>query len=302
MYIWNATTKEISQLFTMNENTPDYITSVSWIQKGNVLAVGNSKGIIELWDVNKRSCLRQMKQPTSNQQAMRVGALTWNRHTLSAGSRSGGINHHDVRVAQHHVGSVKYHTQEICGLKWSPDGRHLASGANDNLCSIWDANMSHEAIQPLHVLREHTAAVKALSWCPWQANVLATGGGTADGHIRVYNIYNGTILQSIDTKSQVSSILWSKNHKELISSHGFPQNQLSIWKYSDMSKLCELNGHTNRVLMMAISPDEETVASIGADETLRLWKCFALDDKQKRSNNSTLGDSLSQTSLSRSIR
>ncbi len=298
MYIWNATNKEISQLFAMDENTPDYISSVSWIQKGNVLAVGTSKNTIELWDVQKQTCLRQMKSTHNT----RIGSLSWNKHVLTAGSRGGEINHHDVRVAQHNVGSIKFHSQEVCGLKWSLDGRHLASGANDNLVGIWDSNLSMDSAQPLHVLREHTAAVKAVSWCPWQNNVLATGGGTADGHIRIWNVYNGNTIQTVDTKSQISSILWSKNYKELISSHGLQNNQLCLWKYSDMSKVCELTGHTNRVLMMAISPDEDTVASIGADETLRLWKCFAFDERSKKSNNSTLGDSMSHTSLSRSIR
>jgi hypothetical protein len=37
--------------------------------------------------------------------------------------------------------------------------------------SIWDLNMSHE-VNPLFLFKEHTAAVKAVSWCPWQNNVL----------------------------------------------------------------------------------------------------------------------------------
>lgn len=36
-------------------------------------------------------------------------------------------------------------------------------------------------------------------------------------------------------------------------------------------------GHTARVLHMAMSPDGTTVMSAAADETLRLWKCFAID-------------------------
>lgn len=52
--------------------------------------------------------------------------------------------------------------QEVCGLKWSPDGRFLASGGNDNRLCIWaaEANERHSAVQPLHVLTEHQAAVK----------------------------------------------------------------------------------------------------------------------------------------------
>lgn len=283
----------------MGENSPDYITSVSWIQKGNILAVGNSKNVVELWDVNKKVCLRQMKS-----HKMRIGSLSWNSHLLSSGSRSGEIHNHDVRVAQHHLNTAKLHTQEVCGLRWNPDGRYLASGANDNLVAIWDQNMTSSSDpRSLFTLKEHNAAVKAMSWCPWQNNLLATGGGSSDRHIKIWNANNGTMQQSIDTQSQVSAILWSKTYKELISSHGLPSNQLTIWKYPEMIKTCDLNGHTSRVLGMAMSPDEETVVSIGADETLRFWKCFAVDEKMRKSKE-TMNEKLSssQTSLSRCIR
>lgn len=48
------------------------------------------------------------------------------------------------------------HTQEVCGLKWSPSGGQLASGGNDNMLNIWQPG----ATQPLHRLASHQAAVK----------------------------------------------------------------------------------------------------------------------------------------------
>jgi cell division cycle protein 20 (cofactor of APC complex) len=295
----------------MSESSNDYITSVSWIQKGSILAVGNSKNVVELWDVNKKVCLRQMKSHKA-----RVGSLAWNSHLLCSGSRSGEIHSHDVRVAQHHVNTLKLHSQEVCGLKWSADYRYLASGANDNLVGIWDlaaradnsitASSSSSFQEPLYVFREHSAAVKAVAWCPWQNNLLATGGGTSDKQIKIWNMYNGNLIQSVDTQSQVSAILWSKNYKELISSHGYQQNQLSIWKYPEMVKTCDLLGHTNRVLNMSISPDEETVVSIGADETLRFWRCFAIDEKLKKTKDAAArvekSGSTLNTGLGRCIR
>ncbi|XP_036371225.1 cell division cycle protein 20 homolog isoform X2 [Octopus sinensis] len=286
LYLWNAGTGEIKQLTEM-ESSDAYISSVAWVKEGNYLAVGTSEGVVELWDVFKEKRLRSMTGHSG-----RVGALSWNSHILSSGSRSGHIHHHDVRVAQHLQGNVAGHTQEVCGLRWSPDGMYLASGGNDNLLNIWAAEGGRlvPQSQPLYSLTYHQAAVKALAWCPWQPRLLASGGGTADRHIRFWNCNTGSNVQSIDTKSQVCAMLWSAEHRELISGHGYAQHQLTIWKYPSMTKVAELTGHTARILHLAMSPDGSTVVSAGADETLRLWKCFAGSEQKKKAekNNKAL--------------
>ncbi len=63
----------------------------------------------------------------------------------------------------------------------------LASGGNDNLLMIWDAAND----RPTHRITAHQAAVKALAWCPFQSNLLATGGGTADRTIKFHNTHTG---------------------------------------------------------------------------------------------------------------
>ena len=75
-----------------------------------------------------------------------------------------------------------------------------------------------------------------------------------------------------DTGSQVCSLLFNKYEREIISSHGFSKNQISIWSYPSMKKITELTGHTNRVLYTSMSPDHSTLVSGSPDETLRFWK------------------------------
>ncbi|XP_059155274.1 cell division cycle protein 20 homolog [Physella acuta] len=294
VYLWNASKGEITLLLQLSEVGGDYVSCVNWTADSNHLAVGLSSGCVELWDASQQKKLRTMSG-----HAARVGALDWNSYLLSSGSRSGSIHHHDVRVAEHQVGTLLGHTQEVCGLKWSPNGRHLASGGNDNVLNIWPATSGSftTAAEPLYTFNQHQSAVKALAWCPWQPNVLASGGGTADRHIRFWNCNNGTSLSSVDTNSQVCALLWSVDYKELVSGHGYMHNQLILWKYPAMSKVAELTGHTGRVLHMCLSPDGTTVVSAGADETLRLWKCFEVDAKTKKTK--TKAESKDSTSCLR---
>eukprot|EP00121_Abeoforma_whisleri_P006507 Awhi_evm1s5918 len=273
VYLWNAESGTIQNLLNL-ENETSHISSVEWIQEGNVLAVGTSDNEIQLWDAQECKYLRTMKGHNS-----RVGSLAWNKHILSSGSRAGEIHHSDVRIQQHLTHSNQSHSHEVCGLKWSADGNQLASGGNDNILNIWDVNR-YDA--PRFSISDHQAAVKALAWCPWQNNLLASGGGTADRTMRFWNTQTGVCQNVIDTKSQVCSILWNKQQKELISSHGFSQNQLCIWKYPSMNKISELTGHTSRVLHMAASPDGQTIVSAAGDETLRFWRCFADDSADKK--------------------
>ena len=104
---------------------------------------------------------------------------------------------------------------QVCGLKWSQDHQHLASGGNDNKLFVWNTN----SINPVQTYTEHLAAVKAIAWSPHQHGLLASGGGTADRCIRFWNTLTGQPLQCVDTGSQVCNLAWSKHSNELVSSH-----------------------------------------------------------------------------------
>jgi cell division cycle protein 20 (cofactor of APC complex) len=274
VYMWNATTGSIEELMSTDDD--DVVTSVGWTADGSYLAVGTNDAEVQLWDVANPRRLRTMKGHSA-----RVGSLAWNNSIVSSGSRDTSIIHHDVRVAEHKVATLQGHTQEVCGLKWSLDGSQLASGGNDNILNVWDG-LSENAKWSSSA---HCAAVKALAWCPFQANTLASGGGTADRKIRFWNTSTGACLQDVDTGSQVCALQWSKTDREIVSAHGFSQNQLTLWKYPTMTRVAELTGHTARVLHMAISPDGQTIASAAADETLRFWKAFG--EKEGASKSAT---------------
>ncbi|KIV82547.1 hypothetical protein PV11_04649 [Exophiala sideris] len=264
VYVWSADSGTVSCLLEAPADT--YVSSVKWSGDGAYVGVGLGSGEVQIWDVEEGSKLRSMFGHET-----RVGVMGWNKHTLSTGARSGLVFNHDVRVAQHKVAELVSHTSEVCGLEWRSDGAQLATGGNDNLVSIWDAR---SLAAPKFAKKNHRAAVKALSWCPWQLNLLATGGGSYDRHIHFWNTTTGARVNSIDTGSQVTSLKWSNHYRELVSSSGFPDNSLSIWSYPTLVRDVEIPAHETRVLHSCLSPDGQMLATAAADESLKFWKVF----------------------------
>ena len=270
VYVWSADSGTVSCLLEVPTDT--YISSVKWSGDGAYVGVGLGSGEVQIWDVEEGTKLRSM-----NGHETRVGVMGWNKHTLSTGARSGLVFNHDVRIAQHKVAELVSHTSEVCGLEWRSDGAQLATGGNDNLVSIWDAR---SLAAPKFAKKNHRAAVKALSWCPWQLNLLATGGGSHDRHIHFWNTTTGARVNSIDTGSQVTSLKFSNHYRELVSSSGFPDNSLSIWSYPTLVRNVEIPAHESRVLHSCLSPDGQMLATAGksrihdsARRTLILCSC-----------------------------
>ncbi|RQM22855.1 hypothetical protein B5M09_005025 [Aphanomyces astaci] len=161
------------------------------------------------------------------------------------------LAHHDVRLRQPTLPTRSHgHDQEVCGLAYAGNGTTLASGGNDNVVNLWDLKQAH---QPMHRLMEHCAAVKALAWCPWEASLLATGGGTADKSIKLWNSHTGMLLQSKTTHAQVSALVWSNpasgnKFKELLSAHGFQSPAMTLWSYPSMQKIRSFTTRSGRMI------------------------------------------------------
>eukprot|EP00923_Selenidium_pygospionis_P028330 GHVN01050967.1.p1 GENE.GHVN01050967.1~~GHVN01050967.1.p1 ORF type:complete len:164 (+),score=19.84 GHVN01050967.1:633-1124(+) len=159
---------------------------------------------------------------------------------LASGSRDRSILCHDVRVARSVIKKFEGHKQEVCGLKWSFSPGLLASGGNDNKLLIWDfASAEATANLPLHTYSEHQAAVKAIAWSPHSLGVVASGGGTADRRIKMWNTQLGTSVstKSLDTGSQVCNLVWSKTSNAMASTHGYSLNQIVVWDLPSMEKV-----------------------------------------------------------------
>ncbi|KAL0579912.1 WD repeat-containing protein slp1 [Marasmius crinis-equi] len=279
-YIWRADTGSVVQMGEAPEGS--YVSSVDFSNDGAFLGIGLGNGDVELWDAETGQKLRTMSGHQSQ-----IAVLSWHEHILSSGCGDGSIWHHDVRMPRHKVMELLGHSGEVCGLRWRSDGELLASGGNDNVVNIWDGRVGDVGEGARGTAkwtkRNHTAAVKGLAWCPWQPNLLATGGGTNDATINVWNSTTGARLHTLKTPSQITSLIWSPHKKEILSTHGYPTNSIMVHAYPSMDRVAEIrDAHDSRVLFSCVGPAGDVVCTGAGDENLKFWRIWDANEVTKK--------------------
>lgn len=90
IYLWDADSSRVTKLCELHNAT---VTSVAWSVDGLVLAIGCSKGEVQLWDVIEMKEVRRLSGHET-----RVGSMAWNSTILATGSRDKTVLLRDARV------------------------------------------------------------------------------------------------------------------------------------------------------------------------------------------------------------
>jgi hypothetical protein len=135
--------------------------------------------------------------------------------------------------------------------------------------------------EPTVAFEQHrAAAVKAIAWHPDVRNVLASGGGSADRFLRLWDVDARRCFNRRDSRSQVTGLLWSTQHNELISSHGYSEEAaLALWTTPDLHRVAQLHSihRRERALYMVGSNCGRFVAIADTVRTLSFYSVFVSD-------------------------
>lgn len=183
----------------------------------------------------------------------------------------------------------------------SNDGKILAVGGNDNSCAVWSIQ---DLIQPeLKYCLGHQAAVKAVAFCPWSTTLLATGGGSKDRTIRFWHTNSGTLLHKMNTKSQITALVWSRSKKQLVATFGFGNTVdpllLMVYSYPNLKPLSKVTGSPNlRALSTISSPDFKSICVAANDQNVRFYKVWSSEPRAipEYSESSMLGSEIIELS------
>ncbi len=236
----------------------DRVKTIAFSPDGSLLATGDSRGDILLWQLTDYQPIATL---TGHTDSVNQIAFSPDGNLLASGSNDATARLWDIRSSQC-LKTLDDHTREVKGIALSPDGQWLATASHDFTIKLWDV----ESGQCLTTLQEQTYA-HSVAFSPDGALLASSAGKT----ITLWATKTGQRLNRLEGHSDpVRSVVFSPNGQKLAS--GSWDKTVKLWDVNTGNCISSLLGHQHWVWTVAFSPDGEQLVSGSADKTIKLWQ------------------------------
>lgn len=153
------------------------------------------------------------------------------------------------------------HEQRILRIRFSPDGKLLASSSRDKTIRLWEVPSGN----PKGVLTQPKSPVKGMVFLPDGALVSAG----YDSVIRFWNVESGKETKVKNAGMVLASLAASPDGTLLAAAESAAENKgdgaapLKIWDVATGKELLKLEGHGSRILGLSFTPDGRGLVTAG---------------------------------------
>jgi WD40 repeat protein len=235
------------------------VHSVAYSPDGKRMAIGDSEGRLQVWDVQTSEVL-----------------LLWQGHGAMIRSVvyspdgkfiASGSDDNTVKVWDGGSGSLlrtlEGHGNRVRSVIYSPDGKSIVSGSGDKTVKVWDGKSG----SLLRTLEDHGASVLSVVYSPDGKSIAS---GSADHTVKIWDGDSGSLSRTLEGHGAiVSSVVYSPNGKSIAS--GSADKTVKVWDGKSGSLLRTLEDHGASVLSVVYSPDGKSIASGSEGKTIKVW-------------------------------
>jgi len=169
---------------------------------------------------------------------------------------------HDPKRLERIFDESKSHSSDVNSICYSPDGKRVLSGSNDNSIKEWDA-MTGDCIR---TYEGHNDPVKSVCYRP---DGMRIASGSVDGTIKEWDVLTGECVSTYNHGGWVSTVHYFQDGSKIIS--GSSDETVKEWDVMNGECIRTYKGHGSHVDSAVYSPDGKKILSGCADNTIKEW-------------------------------